>query len=398
MTPGARLSAAIGLLDQIIAGEPAEKALTRWSRSSRYAGSKDRAAVRDWVYDGLRRRRSLGWSGGGDTGRGIIIAAAYEAYDDPESLFTGTGFDSSPLTQREMVALGHGTADAPEAVKWDVPDFLLGELKNSLGEDLPGILEAMQKRAPVDLRVNSLKSNSDAATVVLARDGIHAVPHALARGALRVSENPRLLNASRAYSQGMVELQDVSSQFAAQFAGATPGTRVLDYCAGGGGKSLALASQMKGQGELFAWDVNPRRMNDLPARAQRAGANVRILSVDDLKSLGASCDVVFVDAPCTGTGAWRRNPDSKWRLTRKMVDSFPPLQDKVLDNASRHVKGGGRLIYATCSMLRRENEDRVEAFLERNPGWLLESLRRLSPLDAGDGFFVARLVAPESNS
>ena len=173
----------------------------------------------------------------------------------------------------------------------------------------------MQRRAPVDLRVNTLKTNPDAATVVLARDGVQVARHPLARDALRVLENPRLVAASRAYTQGMVELQDASSQLVAETAGARPGMTVLDYCAGGGGKTLALAAALRGQGRLMAWDVNPRRMADLPERARRAGAEVRILSDAECAALGPVCDLVLADAPCSGTGAWRRKPEGKWRLT-----------------------------------------------------------------------------------
>jgi 16S rRNA (cytosine967-C5)-methyltransferase len=394
MTPGARLSAAIGLLDAIIAGEPAERALTRWARASRYAGSRDRAAVRDLVFDGLRRRRSLGWLGGGDTGRAIVLAAQVLDGADLDALFTGEGYDPAPPTPAEQAAPARDLADAPPAVRLDVPDFLLDELARSIGAGWERVLEEMQARAPVDLRVNTLKTNPDAATVVLSRDGVQVAPLPLARHALRVLENPRLVSASRAYTQGMIELQDVSSQIAAAFADAGPGMTVLDYCAGGGGKALALAAAMQGQGRLMAWDANPRRMKDLPARAARAGARVEALSAASCAALGPVCDRVFVDAPCSGSGAWRRKPDGKWRLTPRRLAAFPPLQDAILDQAMERVRPGGRLIYATCSLLGRENEDRVAAFLARHPSWSLIDARRLSPLDGGDGFFVASLAAP----
>ena len=193
----------------------------------------------------------------------------------------------------------------------------------SLGADFEPVLAAMQARAPVDLRVNTLKTNPDAATVVLARDGVQVERHPLARDALRVLENPRLVAASRAYTQGMVELQDASSQLVAETAGVRPGMTVLDYCAGGGGKTLALAAELKGRGRLLAWDVNPRRMADLPERARRAGAEVRILSDAECAALGPVCDLVLADAPCSGTGAWRRKPEGKWRLTPGELDRFP---------------------------------------------------------------------------
>jgi 16S rRNA (cytosine967-C5)-methyltransferase len=170
---------------------------------------------------------------------------------------------------------------------------------------------------------------------------------------------------------------------------------VLDYCAGGGGKTLALAAQLRGRGRLMAWDVNPRRMADLPERARRAGAEIRILSDRERAGLKPVCDLVLVDAPCSGTGAWRRKPEGKWRLTPEALAAFPPLQDAILDEAAVKVKPGGALVYATCSLLARENEARAAGFATRHPGWRPDGTRRLSPLDGGDGFFIARFVAPK---
>ena len=169
---------------------------------------------------------------------------------------------------------------------------------------------------------------------------------------------------------------------------------VLDYCAGGGGKTLALAAAMQGRGRLLAWDVNPRRMADLPARARRAGAEVHVLSDGEVAALKPVCDLVLVDAPCSGTGAWRRKPEGKWRLKPEELAGYPPLQDAILDAAAARTKPGGRLVYSTCSLLARENEARAAAFAARHPGWRAEGERRLSPLDGGDGFFIAAFRAP----
>ena len=393
MTPGARLSAAMALFDAILAGEPAERALTRWARASRFAGSKDRAAVRDLVFDSLRRRRSQAWIGGSETGRGILLGHQAAEGADLDALCTGQGYDPAPLNDAERASLARGLNGAPDPVRLDYQDFLDTPLRASLGADFESILQEMQHRAPLDLRVNTLKTNVNAAIVVLARDGVQAqvldTPNAL-----RVSDNPRLVNASRAYSQGMVELQDVSSQRAALITGARPGMTVLDYCAGGGGKTLAMAATMDGCGRLMAWDINPRRMNDLPERARRAGAAITILNDAGRPDLGPVCDLVLVDAPCSGSGAWRRKPDGKWRLTPEELASYPPLQDGILDAAISHVRPGGRLVYSTCSLFRSENEERRAAFLARHPGWTPEEEARMSPLDGGDGFYLAAFRAP----
>ena len=392
MTPAARLSAAIDILDAILRGEPAERALTRWARASRFAGSKDRAAIRDVVFDCLRQRRSLGFLGGGDTGRALVLARAGLEGADLDALFTGQGFDPAPVSGTERRSLSADLRMAPRAVRLDVPDFLEDELAQSLGDRFEPVMEAMRSRAPVDLRVNTLKTNARAATIALARDAILVEPLGLADGALRVVENPRLVAQSRAYTQGMVELQDVSSQFVAQSAGARPGMTVFDFCAGGGGKSLALAAAMKGTGRVLVHDANPGRMKDLPERARRAGATIEIVP-PEARAAVPPCDLVFVDAPCSGTGAWRRTPEGKWRLTPTDLPRFAAVQDAILAEAAGHVRPGGTLVYATCSLLERENGDRVAAFLRDRPEWGLVEDRRLSPLDGGDGFYMARFRA-----
>ena len=390
MTPAARLSAAIGLLDDINAGEPAERALTRWARQNRYAGSKDRAAVRDVVFDCLRQSRSLAHFAGSDTGRGMVAAQQMLAGEDLAVLFDGDRFAPEPLTDAEIARIGHPDTEASLPVALDFPDFLLPELMRSLGDDLPEVMAAMQQRAPVDLRVNSLKATVADAERMLARDLIFTEHHPLTENALRIVQNPRKLAASLAYSYGLVELQDVSSQRVAEFSGAKPGMKVLDYCAGGGGKTLALAADMKGKGTLIAHDVNPHRMKDLPERARRAGADVQLLTGDMLQRQATSCDLVLVDAPCSGTGAWRRNPDAKWRMDQRFLDKVVALQAEILTEAAKFVKKGGTLAYATCSILKAENQDQTAAFLQRT-GWTLEEEIILTPVQGGDGFYCARI-------
>lgn len=391
MTPSARLSAAISLLDDILTGEPAERVLTRWARRNRYAGSKDRAAVRDVVFDCLRQKRSFQHISGAGTGRGLVIAHQFKAGEDLAALFDLARFAPAPLSDDEVARLNASDADAPLPVIFDFPDFLLPELMRSLGNDLPTVMEAMQQRAPVDLRVNRLKASMDEAERMLARDLIFTEPHPLSSDALRITQNPRKLAQSLAYSYGLVELQDVSSQAVAKFCGASAGMTVLDYCAGGGGKTLALAAAMKGDGKLMAHDINPHRMKDLPQRASRAGAEVQVLTNDELLRRNPSCDLVVVDAPCTGTGAWRRNPDAKWRMDQELVSKMTALQSEILDIAAQFVKPGGTLVYATCSILQSENGDQVRAF-EKRSGWQMESEISLTPVQGGDGFYCSRIT------
>lgn len=390
MTPSARLSAAITLLDDILSGEPAERGLTRWARQNRYAGSKDRAAVRDVVFDCLRQKRSLAHIAGSMTGRGLVLAHQFNAGEDVSCLFTGERFAPVPLSDNELARLGNA-AEASLPIALNFPDFLLPELLRSLGDQLPAVMEAMAERAPVDLRVNSLKATIDDAERMLARDLIFTEPHALSKAALRITQNPRKLARSLAYDYGLVELQDVSSQAVAAFCEAKPGMKVLDYCAGGGGKTLALAADMEGRGVLLAHDANARRMKDLPERARRAGASIQVLSSEALAQNNPVCDLVVVDAPCTGTGAWRRNPDAKWRMDQSFVDKVTSLQSHILDEAAKYVRPGGVMVYATCSILSVENSDQVSAFLGRTKGWILEEDLSLTPVQGGDGFYCARL-------
>lgn len=389
MTPPARLSAAITLLDQVLFGDPAERALTRWARASRFAGSKDRAAVRDIVFDVLRRKRSLAHIGGSMTGRALVLAQQFKAGAPLNELFGDIRFAPVAVTEQELAQLAT-PSKPPNPVRFDYPDFLENELERSLGSDLAEIMQAMQSRAPVDLRVNTLKTTVKEAQNYLARDLIFTETVSSIDDALRITENPRKLIGSLAYRYGFVELQDVSSQIVSKFAGAKAEMNVLDYCAGGGGKTLALAAAMQGRGHLFAHDANPLRMKDLPERARRAGADVQVVSPDHIGNI-PKCDLVMVDAPCSGSGAWRRNPDSKWRLTENRLEELQLLQRRILEDSQAHVKESGRLAYATCSLFMCENIDQINWFTDRYSNWKLVDQSSFSPLTGGDGFFISIL-------
>ncbi len=228
--------------------------------------------------------------------------------------------------------------------------------------------------------------------MALMSDEITVEPVPLSPTALRVLTNPRRVQGSRAYREGLVELQDASSQAVADFTGVRPGMTVLDYCAGGGGKTLAMGALMQGEGRLLAHDINPGRMRDVPTRAARAGLSIDILDTRALPGLAGRCDVVLVDAPCSGTGAWRRNPDAKWRFTPEDLDRLLQIRADILARAVQFVKPGGRLVYATCSLLRSENEMQIRAFSGRSGQVQVLQDRRLSPLDGGDGFYLAEMA------
>ena len=387
MTPGARIAAAIGLLDAIVAGAPAERELTRWARASRFAGSGDRAAVRDHVFDALRCRRSFAALGGAETGRGLMIGALRAADQPAEALFTGEGYAPAALSKVER-DLTVSWRDLPELVRLDCPDWLGEALRRDLGDAFTPVMQALRKRAPVFLRANLLKATRDEAAGALASDGIATEPHPLAPTALLVTEGARRLRGSAALRDGLVEVQDAASQAVVQHLGPLTGLRVLDYCAGGGGKALAMAAL---GARVWAHDGDPRRMADLPPRADRAGAEVAMLSEGDLSAAGPF-DLVLCDVPCSGSGAWRRQPDAKWRLDSAGLERLVGVQSSILDAAQALVAPGGRLAYATCSLLAQENGDQITAFLTRHPAWRLADSLRLTPLDGGDGFGFALLT------
>lgn len=380
MTPAARAAAAIAVLDRVLAGENAEKALTGWGRAARYAGSGDRAAVRDLVFDALRCKRSFAALGGAMSGRGLVLGAARAAGLDPALWFDGSTHGPAPVADEP----GH----APEgAAALDVPDWLLQPLQTALGAECDDVLAAMRQRAPVVLRVNLRKASPAAARLALGEDGIETVPHPLASAALEVTGGARRIQASRAYAEGMVELQDAASQAVVEALPLRDGMKVLDHCAGGGGKTLAMAARARIT--AFAHDIAARRMADLPARAQRAGVKVTLTETPEKT---APYDLILTDVPCSGSGSWRRDPEGKWRLTPERLEELQGLQSQILDRAAAMVAPGGVLAYATCSFLRAENEERISAFLAANAAWRCTAQRRFTPLQGGDGFFLALLA------
>ncbi len=378
MTPGARVAAAIAVLDRIAAGEAAERALTNWARMARYAGSADRSAVRDLVFDALRRWRSSAALGGGADGRSRMIGLLRGQGIDPAPLFTGAGHAPPPLTAAEAAAAP--PLSGLDAL--DCPDWLAGPLQDSLGDAFAPVMRLMRDRARVFLRANAARTTPDAAIAALAADGIAARPHPLAPWALEVTAGARRIAGSAAFRGGLVELQDAASQAVVAALDVTPGMPVLDFCAGGGGKALALAAL---GAAVTAHDAAPARMRDLPARAARAGVTVAI--APPFRPDG--WPLVLADAPCSGSGAWRRQPEAKWRLTPEALARLTAAQDAVLHAAAGHVAPGGRLAYATCSLLAAENADRIAAFRARSPVWQVLAERRWTPRDGGDGFYLA---------
>ncbi|SNS78670.1 RsmB/NOP family class I SAM-dependent RNA methyltransferase [Tropicimonas sediminicola] len=384
MTPDARYAAAADILDSYLAGDPAERVLTNWARRSRFAGSRDRAAVRDHVFDAIRQRRSAAAIGGAETGRGLVIGLLRLAGIDPDSVLTGQGYALAPMSEAERSHV----ATLTETERLDCPEWLEEDLRASLGADFEQVLSVLRSRADVFLRVNSARSDRESARAALREEGIDCEPHPLSPTALRVIDGARRVHLSRSYQEGLVELQDAASQAVSDRIPLPDGGRVLDYCAGGGGKSLALAARFAG--EILAHDASPERMRDIPARADRAGARVRTLRSAELDGR-APFDLVVADVPCSGSGAWRRQPEAKWRLDRAGLDQLCETQAVILRRVADRAAPGGAIAYVTCSILKAENEDQVTAFLAGSDDWTCERMDRLSPASGGDGFFLAVL-------
>lgn len=384
MTPAARQAAAIQILNRWRSGQPAEAALTHWARASRFAGSGDREAVRDLVFRAIRQARSLAALGGGDDGRALLIGMA--RVDGQVPGWDGTGHAPDPVTEAEATLLANPLPAMSRSEALDCPDWLLPRLDAALGDATGAVLTALRHRAPVFVRVNRLRATPAAALAALADEGIQTRPHPLAQTALEVTEGARRLRSSSAFAEGLIELQDAASQAVAlAFAGAVPpGARVLDYCAGGGGKALALAAEGLA---VSAHDADPGRMVDLPARARRAGARVQVLPAAPRGLWPA----ILADAPCSGSGSWRRSPEAKWTFSAERLAQLTTIQDSILESCAALTQPGGVLGYATCSLLQDENSARIAAFLERHRGWEPGRTLRLTPLDGGDGFFLALL-------
>jgi len=376
MTPGARLSAAIDVLADIEARRrPAADALKDWGLAHRFAGSGDRAAIGGLVFDALRRRQSAAWLMDETTPRAILFGALRlergMAADAIRRLADGGRFAPAPPTDMEIEALGSARLDgAPAHVRGDYPEWLDAKLAAVFGEDRAAEGAALSSRAPVDLRVNTLKGDRATAGVALAH--LHAMPTPWSPTGLRIALSAEAksppIQAEPAFLDGLVEVQDEGSQIAAVLSGAQPDETVIDLCAGGGGKTLALAALMQNRGRLIATDADIRRLAPIHARLTRAGAgNVEVRTprgaAPMLDDFVGQADLVLIDAPCTGIGAWRRNPDAKWRVRPGALEQRIKDQDEVLARAAPLVRPGGRIAYITCSLLAQENGDRIRAFL-----------------------------------
>lgn len=380
LTPPARLSAAIEVLADIAARRrPAADALKDWGLAHRFAGSGDRAAIASLVYDTLRRRASAAWIMADESPRSLVIGMLRLQYGlaapTIAEMFSGERFAPEPLTADERTRLTDGTlVDAPLHVAGDVPEWVLPSLEATFGSAILDELRALGRRAPLDIRVNTLKRSRAEALAGLAHLTPEPTSHAPNGLRIPIGDDGRgpALHVEPEFIDGWYEIQDEGSQLASLLSGARPGETVIDLCAGGGGKTLSLAAMMENSGRLIASDDDPRRLAPMHERLRRAGAVAEIRTpragkarTDVLADLDGRADRVLVDAPCTGSGTWRRNPDAKWRMRPNALSTRVADQATVLDRAARLVRPGGRITYITCSLLPEENDAAVADLLAR---------------------------------
>jgi len=387
MRLGGRLQAAIEVLTDIEARHrPVPDALKDWGLSHRFAGSGDRAAISNLVHDALRMKLSHGFIMDGDTPADLAIATLLRQWKiSPEELTASLDGDKFapeiPSTESLVACLARDLSQAEPHVRADIPEWLAGSFERAFGDDWEAEAQAMTARPPLDLRVNTLMTDRGQVLEAFVEQGAHATR--LAPNGIRIEagEGPQRQIAATSevsFARGWFEIQDEGSQLAAGLAGASAGEKVLDYCAGGGGKSLAFAAMMANEGSINAFDADRRRLAPMVERIRRAGAEIIYIKerAANLAGLEGRMDRVLIDAPCTGTGTWRRRPDAKWRISEKNITDRVADQDQVLDSASLYVRPGGELAYVTCSLLPEENTDRVKAFLQRHPEFETISLKQ----------------------
>lgn len=416
MKPGARLAAAVEILDDMSAHHrTAQVALADWGKSHRFAGSGDRAAIGTLVYDVLRRRQSLAAQMESDSARALVLAAAPRAFAlqpaEVASLADGSQHALAPLDAAELAGLSRDLpATTPPHIAGDYPEWLQPSFARAFGDDAAIEGAALARRAPVDMRVNTLKADRERVLKALAHFGAVATPISPLGVRIAPSEGATRqphVEAEAAHGKGWFEVQDEGSQIAAAIAAPQPRQQVLDLCAGSGGKTLAMAAAMQNTGQITAYDRDKSQLRPIFERLKRAGVrNVQTITAGDqdaLAALAARFDLVLIDAPCTGSGTWRRKPDAKWRLKPQNLAQRMEEQRAVLAAAAPLVKPGGRLAYVTCSVLPEENQDQIDAFVAANPQFSIQPIAwpplattdgavTLTPHRHGtDGFFVASL-------
>ena len=397
MRKDAQANAAISILDDFLDGQNLNSILFNWTKNNRYAGSSDRESIRNIVFDVLRVKKTfasvLEKEKQAINGRALVFLYSVFYSLQLDDIFTGQKYGPEKLNifEREFFKIAKENNNENFAVINNVPDFLVAEFKRSLGSKFENAMRLLERRAPVSIRVNPLKSDISSILECLSLEGIEGKKSKIVRYGINIIGNPRRLTQIQAFKDGRFEVQDLHSQKIIEDLPLNEHTKVLDYCAGSGGKILSIACSLKGNGKFYIHDIDERKLKEADLRAKRAGVKFKRLEGENLPKYCRSFDCIIVDVPCSGSGAWRRNPQQKWRITPKSLNEILTRQTVILDEAKDLLKKNGYIFYITCSLLKIENEEVIHKFLMENKHFRLFNKKNVTIDNCGDGFFCAVL-------
>ena len=397
MRQDALANAAIFILDEFLAGQNLNAILSRWAKSNRYAGSSDREAIRNIVFDILRVKKTFTFILRKEkqltNGRALVFLYAVLHSMPLNDIFTGQkyGPDKLNVYEKEFFEIAKKNNDRGFELVDNIPDFLIAEFKRSLRSKFNNVMRLLEKRAPVSIRVNSLKSDMSSILEVLSLEGIDGKISQKVRYGIEIVGNPRRLTQIQIFKDGYFEVQDLHSQKIIEGLPINEDTNILDYCAGAGGKILGIACLLKGNGRFFVHDIDKNKLIEADLRAERAGIKLKRFNSDNMQMHHNSFEYILADVPCSGSGAWRRNPQQKWRITPDSLKEILNRQITILNEVKDLVKKSGFLFYITCSFLKIENEDVVDKFLIQNKNFSLSNKKNIFIDAHGDGFFCAAL-------
>ena len=397
MRQDARANAAISILDNFLIGQNLNSVLSRWAKDNRYAGSSDRESIRNIVFDVLRVKKTLTSVLEKEkqpiNGRALVFLYSVFYALNLNDIFTGQDYGPEKLTifEKEFSKLSKENIDECFGIANNIPDFLTAEFKMSLGRKFKNAMRLLEKRAPISIRVNPLKSDISSILECLSLEGIKGKKSKIVRYGIDIIGNPRRLTQIQAFKDGCFEVQDLHSQKIIEDLPLNEHIKVLDYCAGAGGKILSIACLLKGKGKFYIHDIDERKLKEADTRAKRSGVKFKRFEAKNLQKYRGCFDCIIADVPCSGSGAWRRNPQQKWRITPGSLNKILTRQTMILDEAKDLVKRDGYIFYMTCSLLKIENEEVINKFLMENKYFRLFSKKNVTIDDYGDGFFCAAL-------
>ena len=397
MRQDSRANAAIFILDEFLAGQNLNAILSRWAKNNRYAGSSDRESIRNIVFDILRVKKTFTFILKKEkqliNGRALVFLYSVFYSLPLDDIFTGQKYAPETLNihERTFSETAKGNNDRDFEVVDNVPDFLIDEFKRSLSSEFNNVMRLLEKRAPVSIRVNALKSDSLSVLGMLNLEGIEGKISKKVRYGIEIVGNPRRLTQIQAFKDGYFEVQDLHSQKTIEGLPIKEDTKILDYCAGAGGKILSIACLLNGNGRFFVNDIDEKKLIEADLRAKRAGIKLKRLNIKNMRKHRSSFDYILADVPCSGSGTWRRNPQQKWRITPGSLKENLNRQTLILNEVKDLIKKNGFLFYITCSLLKIENEEIVDNFLIQNKNFWLCNKENITIDALGDGFFCAVL-------